>query len=308
MARDGRHQDDGRTGAPDTPGHSQGRPGLAPTRDGRHLNYQHREPVPAPGVRPPVTVVFEGGLAAGRSYWAAVQGALGDAAPTVVYDRAGLGRSAPAPGSRRLAALARDLVDLLGHLEGLGHGPFLLVGHSWGGPVVRLASAERPESIAGLVLVDPADESCPVLLSPGMLRQERIGQRLSMLLARLRLLGFAYRALHAALPPDAAADMRAEGYTVRAMRTRGRELDDTQGDLRELLAAPPAQDGVPLTVVSAGRTSPGMGRSVRTAATASHAYRAGLTAGGRHVILPEADHMVPTTAPEALAQEIRALL
>lgn len=298
-------RDGGRRAAWDAPGHSQGAPGFAPTRDGRRLALQRR-PAARDGAGP--TVVFEGGLAAGRSWWAAVQRELGDAAPTVVYDRAGLGRSAPAPGSRRLDALARDLTDLLGHLEPLGAGPFVLVGHSWGGPVVRLAAAERPDRIAGLVLVDPADESCPLLLSPGMRRQERAGQHLSMLLARAGLLGFVHRSLTSALPPDAAADLRAEGFTVAAMRTRARELEDTQGDLRRLLDAPPALDGVPLTVVSAGRTSPGMTRSVREAATASHAHRARQSPGGRHVVLPGADHMVPASAPGALAAEIRALL
>lgn len=295
----------GRGGAV-TPAHSQGEPGIARTRDGRELYYQ-RLAGPA-GEEAVPTVVFEGGLAAGRSYWAPVQAALTDVAPTVVYDRSGLGRSpaAPAGVSRRLHTLAEDLGDLLDHLgpEGL----YILVGHSWGGPLVRLAAAARPARVAGLVLVDPSDEACDLLFQPLMRRAERVGQLATVLMARLGLLGRAYRSLTAALPPDAAADMRAEGYTVAMTRTRGRELEDAAGDLRALLENPPGLAGLPVTVVSAGRTSVGMPESVRERATVSHAFRARQSPHGRHVVLPEADHMVLTTSAAELAEEVRRLV
>ncbi|CAD5935983.1 protein of unknown function [Streptomyces sp. KY75] len=136
-------------------------------------------------------------------------------------------------------------------------------------------------------------------------RLPALADDLGDLLARLGLLGRAYRSLTAALPLDAAADMRAEGYTVAMTRTRGRELEDAAGDLRALLENPPGLAGLPVTVVSAGRFSPGMPKAVRERATVSHAYRARQSPHGRHVVLPEADHMVLTTSAAELAEEVR---
>ncbi|MFT4226720.1 alpha/beta fold hydrolase [Micropruina sp.] len=148
--------------------HTQGEPLTVPTRDGRRL-YAMALPGPADAADQP-SVVFEAGSAATRSTWALVQTRVADFARAVVYDRAGLGRSEPDPVGRTLDRMADDLNDLL---DGLGPGPFVLVGHSAGGPIVRLATARRPDRIRGLVLVDPTDEAADVLFGPVF----RIGEK-----------------------------------------------------------------------------------------------------------------------------------
>jgi pimeloyl-ACP methyl ester carboxylesterase len=68
------------------------------------------------------------------------------------YDRANLGRSDPAPKPRTAADMADDLAAVL---AGAGaEGPYVLVGASFGGLVVRLYAAGHPEQVAGMVLVD----------------------------------------------------------------------------------------------------------------------------------------------------------
>ncbi|MFF2023900.1 alpha/beta fold hydrolase [Streptomyces sp. NPDC058171] len=295
-------QDRTATGAEHTAGHTQGVVGRARTRDGRTLYYQRRTARP-PGAA--ATVVFEGGLAASRSYWALVQEELADDADTVVYDRSGLGRSPRARAPRTLERLARDLGDLLDHL---GPGPFVLAGHSWGGPVVRVAAAAAPGRIAGVVLVDATDEACEPLFDPASRALERAAQRKSAELARTGQLGPAFRPLTDALPPDAGADMRREGFTPRAMRTRGAELAAVTDGLRSLLERPPQLGDVPVTVVSAALETPGMAPELRAALDAAHAHRAAESRRGRHVYALRSGHMVPVGEPRIIAEEIRRLL
>jgi pimeloyl-ACP methyl ester carboxylesterase len=76
------------------------------------------------------------------------------------YDRPGApsppSRSDPVPQPRTITAVVADLHALL---EAAGEpGPYVLVGHSLGGLMVRLYAATYPEEVAGLVLVDPAAE------------------------------------------------------------------------------------------------------------------------------------------------------
>ncbi|MEV9259193.1 alpha/beta hydrolase, partial [Klebsiella pneumoniae] len=78
-----------------------------------------------------------------------------------MYDRAGLGRSVPDSAGRTLDRMADDLNDLLDGLE--PSSGFVQVGHSAGGPMVRLAASRRPDRVAGLVLVDPTDEAADLL-------------------------------------------------------------------------------------------------------------------------------------------------
>ncbi|MFD4638181.1 alpha/beta fold hydrolase [Lentzea sp. NPDC058436] len=262
------------------------------TRDGRHLHAQRRNGSGS------VTVIFESGLAASRSYWAPVQQRL--AAPSVVYDRSGLGRSAATGGSRRLRDLALDLVDVIDDVQG----DVVLVGHSWGGPITRLAAAQRRKRVVGVVLVDPSDEGCDLVFGRPARIAEAVGQIGSTVLARLGLLATTYRSTLEALPADAREDMRTEGFTVATTRTRKAELADVVADLQSLKDNPPALDGVGVTVISGALNSAGMGAKVRAAVTAAHRASAE-KAGGRHVLAPNSGHMVPVTDPDLVADEIR---
>jgi pimeloyl-ACP methyl ester carboxylesterase len=100
------------------------------------------------------TVVFDAALGASSLSWTLVQPAVGRLTRTCAYDRAGFGWSEPGPMPRRVDRLAEELHELL-H-RGSEPGPFVLVGHSFGGLVVRVFRARYPDEVVGVVLIEPA--------------------------------------------------------------------------------------------------------------------------------------------------------
>lgn len=102
------------------------------------------------------TVLFDAGGSDWSVIWALVQPEVARHARACAYDRAGLGYSDPAQGARTPVAIVEDLHALV-EKAGLKR-PLVLVGHSLGGFNVKLYAALYPEDVAGMVLVDPAEE------------------------------------------------------------------------------------------------------------------------------------------------------
>jgi pimeloyl-ACP methyl ester carboxylesterase len=119
-----------------------------------HLHTQgrhHRDDNPDAPV-----VLLDAGSPGFSAQWGWIQPAIAEFATVVSYDRPGLGWSDPTPDegpnnpgdtADRLHAALREL--------GLP-GPYLLVGHSFGGLTSRVFAAAYPDEISGIVLVDPS--------------------------------------------------------------------------------------------------------------------------------------------------------
>jgi pimeloyl-ACP methyl ester carboxylesterase len=99
-----------------------------------------------------VTVILESGISASSLSWANVQSEVSKFARVCSYDRAGFGWSDRRPGKRTPARLAHEL-NLMLNSAGLKP-PYVLVGHSFGGLIVRAYAAQFPDEVCGMVLVD----------------------------------------------------------------------------------------------------------------------------------------------------------
>ena len=99
------------------------------------------------------TVILEYGLDSTAADWSAVMGEIAVFTRVCVYDRAGVGRSQPAPAGQRDSQMMVDDLQRLTVAAGLTP-PFVLVGHSFGGLNARLFTFRHPDVVAGLVLID----------------------------------------------------------------------------------------------------------------------------------------------------------
>ena len=115
------------------------------TADGRTLRYV------TAGEGGPV-VVFEAGLGAGAGEFVLTQRLVAQGTTAVAYDRAGHGGSSPDQQPRSLDRICEDLHALVQHVS--PDRGVVLVGHSWGGPIVRCFAEKHPSLVAGIVMID----------------------------------------------------------------------------------------------------------------------------------------------------------
>lgn len=103
------------------------------------------------------TVVLEHGLDSGGTDWEEVQDAIAEDTRVCFYSRAGMGFSGRPDEPVRTAQDAADDLTLLLEAAELA-GPYVLVGHSFGGLVVRLYADQHIDDVVGMVLVDTTHE------------------------------------------------------------------------------------------------------------------------------------------------------
>src|SRR5512137_2641660 len=134
------------------------------------------------------TVVFEAGGASWSLDWHLVQTEVAKFTQVASYDRAGFGWSDPGPKPRHAQAIADELTTMLSASR--QPGPFVLVGASFGGHIVRLFAAKHPADVAAIVLLDARHEDIDSTMPPSWRRLQRSGaaaQRAMLFLSTLGL-------------------------------------------------------------------------------------------------------------------------
>jgi pimeloyl-ACP methyl ester carboxylesterase len=99
-------------------------------------------------------VVLDAALGGSSISWSLVQPAISARTRVCSYDRAGLGWSDAGPMPRTAGRVADELRRLLD--AGGVPPPYVLVGHSYGGLVMRILAGRYRDDVAAVILIDPA--------------------------------------------------------------------------------------------------------------------------------------------------------
>ena len=232
-------------------------------------------------------VIFEAGGGAFSKDWAAVQTLLEKRVRTCAYDRAGLGWSDPGPAPRTLAQEVFELHALSKSAK--IPSPFVLVGQSLGALDVRLFTQHYGNDVAGVVLVDPADESSMLFNVPAKrwmkLRDQARGRR---------------------IPAPRRAGPPSTGYEPE---------EDYLGDEAQLLYLARQKNPTPfghrpLLVLAAGKRPPPPGmtedsyKDIRRAIDQDRAEAAHLSRDSRFVLDVNSGHDIQIDDPKAVAEAV----
>lgn len=272
----------------------------------------HRQPVNIGGValdavvlgdgRP--TVVFVNGLGSPLEEWALVAPRIAASCRVVCYDR----RPVPPAGrvpTHTAEQSAADLHQLLSALQVPGQ--VVLVGHSWGGAVIRRYAYDHPDDVAGLVFVDASHEGMKAMIPKrpraalALYTSTTLALRIGPLRRRLlRSLGFDR------LP--AAAQATVDGLRwVADGRTGRAEYAGIGPSLRELGRIAPHLPQVPTRVLlAAGRPGLASKLGARQTATVRDVWEQAV-AGRSEITLDsiaDSGHYISLDQPQAVVDAI----
>lgn len=254
-------------------------------------------------------VVLEAGLGVSGLYWGSVHAALSEHVRVAAYERAGFGASSPTgTRARDVAHLAADLRAVV---DAIPHTRLILVGHSWGGPIVRTLAARlvaEGKPPAGLVLVDQSDEHAADLYTSRAARwSSAVQDSLLVPLAHLGLLAPLMRMQVAGLPEPLRTAVTVASSSVDAARATRAENQRLRDDIRSMQHRSPVLGDLRVSVIS-GQRHTWIDRALRSRVVRAHRDTVAEHPGAHLVPATSSGHMIPISEPELVVIETLSLL
>jgi pimeloyl-ACP methyl ester carboxylesterase len=296
------------------------------------MRYRTARRFPAPGVMVDVgrgrrlqldcrgagspTVVLEAGLDNfGSLAWSAVHDSLARTTRACAYSRPGVMWSDPADAPFDAAGLARDLHRAL--VSSGESAPWVMVGHSIGGPYVITFTKVFDAEVAGVVLVDPShpDQFARFAAVTGKSlvpdpAQVRLGARLAWT-GLVRLLPAEaqpadWPAVMTQIPPAfLSVSLSGLAREVEAIPVMMAASSSFRSLGRRPLVVLSAMKGQSAAQLAAMKLTSALGDSLREVTWELHEEMAGWSTRGRHELVAGASHYIHFDRPAAVIRAVR---
>lgn len=249
------------------------------------------------------SVIFEAGLGSSLLMWTHIQQAVAQHTHTLSYDRAGMGWSDNHNAPRTPEQITHELNQLL-TLTKLTP-PYILVGHSLGGLMVRAFAQQHPEKVKALVLVDSSYErQFETIKYSGILQSVSLfSMRVSAFLARFarfrRMVGEkSVEPLQAFFPQETLAQMSYTAGLQQSFKSMVQQMKDFPAYFGPNHRIPDQFGDLPLRVLAAAESvlhQPAIGGVNPADVNALHLQNqqrmAQMSTNGQYIAVPGATHL-----------------
>lgn len=268
------------------------------------------------------TVVMDAGLAHISTVWSLVQPEVTAFARVCTIDRAGHAWSEAGPLPRTSRQICEELHALLANAS--IEGPYVLVGHSFGGLNMYLYASLYPDDVAGLVLLDALSRDIN-LYTPRefgyFILANRLKYRVFWRLTRLGITRLYLRLKGVDAAQDFIVHLPLElrystiaGYLRKTFVAAARESASLRASVEQARLAQPLRD-IPLVVIAHGLPEMFAGHmSLAAAAQAEQRWQkmqaelAQLSPSGKYMIAEKSGHKIHIDQPELVVEVIRQVV
>ncbi|HZD51128.1 MAG TPA: alpha/beta hydrolase [Silvibacterium sp.] len=256
---------------------------------------RHRLHIFSQGSSSGPVAVIEQGVGEPSKFWWPIQEKIAAFARICAYDRAGYLWSEPAGQSRSVGDRAEELHALLinAHISG----PYLLVGHSYGGLIIRQFALRYPQETAGLILVDTPDE--PALCEPEVQKFYARMRLFTKVIETASRFGLPRLLRHIPILREGLSFVSPREYAAAG---------DELASLRELdcsASIPGLLDDLPIVVITHGQPFPGPFALLEKVWPASQQRLVMLSSQSTLITAEKSNHMIHLDQPEIVIDVIR---